>query len=130
MITTSWYRVGKCNRCGKCCDVMTFYNDRGAEGDDERRYAQSHKLPWRPSPDGIGMTAPIYAQCVHHISMPDGKMGCELHGTPEQPHLCRVWPVGPDDFYKKVDAFWGCSVRLLWVDDSYLEAAAMPEVLG
>ena len=107
-MTTQYVREGECNGCGLCCLIShkavkvpmkdnqhSDYLDRLREGWRIARRTRTHILlaKWDPCP---------------YLTF---DLRCSIHGKPEQPEICRIWPGDPQPFYKLVQPHCGFRFR-------------------
>jgi hypothetical protein len=132
-------RVGECSQCSLCCrilllpiphpsavqrtplgiraplpivvnpDLLHFYRTRGLGVG-----AESVEVPLPPSaPVRLGRQGKTLVARVPHVcAQLDPRGRCKIHGTPDYPRACAVFPRTPDDLLDVADE---CTYR--FVDD-------------
>ena len=89
-------RVGKCNQCGACCQLLGFLTDN-AIGFDEWALARGLDVEYRDNCERVMVTL------NHPCPQLDG-CKCRLHET-DKPEVCKGFPFVPSDILP------GCGFR-------------------
>ena len=104
-------KCGKCRLCGACCK---YHFLKTSAGDDEIKFYALHEdtlIKPGDEPDTIFIAFPF-----HCAMLKDNK--CILHGKPEQPYLCKVYPSNPErGYWKAVNTFAKCGYFFIELND-------------
>lgn len=110
-------KVGRCVQCGNCCR-HTFNRAWVPISEQALRYNQGEHIYYQfrsvcEAPTGERdehWEEHYYAlksECKMLIRN-GKKYACKLHGSSEQPRMCKTWPVHEDDaFYKAIELLFG-----------------------
>lgn len=86
-------RIGACpTGCGKCCEWLELeVHPLYASHADTRHWVELHGITLHEREKRV------YAQIPVPCTALTEDKRCALHGTPERPLLCSIWPVRPED---------------------------------
>lgn len=142
---TEWCRMGSCNHCGECCEVMIYlrvigecFNGDARDGGDnttgEGIWHQVDKLFW----GGIEITEESMGwNCYEGVdedgtcidgqgerclatTIDDDQKGRCNHDSERKRGLCTAWPLHPDH----VECFDNCSYRFVKLNEWEIEDRA------
>ncbi|MCK4717866.1 MAG: YkgJ family cysteine cluster protein [Thermoplasmata archaeon] len=105
----AYEKRGHCTQCGLCC--LIAHKAKGYKrGQDHPRMLADIRDGWR-----IVRATKTQVWLAKWDPCPylNFDFTCQLHGKPEQPETCRVWPEEPDGFYQVVKKRCGFRFRRL-----------------
>lgn len=144
-VATEWCRLGDCNHCGECCQVIIYIDACGDTDEDRRNGGNgvSEEGQWYQC-NGSGnplfwgniriTTEPIGWDCYEGVadddifideqgercptsSIAEEQRGQCNHGSKRKEGICTAWPLHPDH----VNEFDDCSYRFLKLNEWEME---------
>jgi hypothetical protein len=119
-VVTEWLRMGNCNYCGECCQVMihlTVDDNRGTARDGEDgTNEQGLWCQW----DAYGRSRFWQIRIAEDEKHGDCYKGCGkkcVDGSAEKGLICTAWPLHPNH----VEAFDNCSYRFFKLGEWEIE---------
>lgn len=118
---TEWYRMGGCNHCGLCCEVIINIKTCGTYDEDVKNGGSGvdGKGQWHQWDNG----KPHYwkVEQIDYDTSEDCFERCEgqcVDGWENKKLICQVWPLHPDH----VNEFDDCSYRFVKLNEWEIEA--------